>query len=123
MLASDADRDRILGLLREAYAAGRLTVEELSERVTHTLTARTVEELQAIVSDLQPRSPAPRPYAYPRYGRGTPRPYMWFPVVPLVLVACFWWVPFAAGWHFFFFPFFFVGGWWLFALWRRALRF
>src|SRR5919201_121008 len=54
MLASDADRDRFLALLREAYAAGRITVDELSDRVTRTLTARTVEDLDAVVADLQP---------------------------------------------------------------------
>ena len=31
MLASDADRDRFLGLLREAYAAGRITIDELRD--------------------------------------------------------------------------------------------
>ena len=132
MLASDADRDRFLGLLREAYAAGRITIDELSERVTQTLTARTLEELDAVVADLQPerrlRASAPTPgYWYPSYGRGMPRPYrryrwpfMW---LPLVLFGSFFWVPWVAGWHMFFFPFVFFGGFWLFALWRRALRF
>jgi hypothetical protein len=133
MLASDADRDSLLSVLREAYAAGRITIDELSERVTRTLTARTVEELDGIVSDLRPqrrlpaRSSSPVGW-YPAYGQRMPRRYgspgprfIW--PLPLVLVACFWWVPFAAGWHFFFFPFVFFGGFWLFALWRRALRF
>ena len=44
---------------------------------------------------------------------------MW---VPLGLVGCFFWLPLVAGWHFIFFPFIFFGGFWLFALWRRALR-
>jgi len=132
MLASDADRDRFLGLLREAYAAGRITLEELSDRVTRTLSARTLEELDAVVADLQPQRrlpapPAPPGYWYPAYGRGMPRPYyrwrgprmLW---LPLVLAGSFFWVPWVAGWHFFFFPFIFFGGFWLFALWRRALR-
>jgi hypothetical protein len=133
MLASDADRDSLLSVLREAYASGRITIEELSERVTRTLAARTVDELDAIVADLRPPRRLPARSAppvgwYPAYGRGIPRPYGWrgprfFWPLPLVLAACFWWVPFAAGWHFFFFPFVFFGGFWLFALWRRALRF
>jgi hypothetical protein len=38
-----------------------------------------------------------------------------------VLVGSFFWVPWWGG-HFFFFPFFFIGAFWLFALWRRSLR-
>ncbi|MFE9626901.1 DUF1707 domain-containing protein [Streptomyces sp. NPDC006527] len=50
--ASDADRDRIADILREALAEGRLTAEEHAERVEGVLAARTVGELDAFVRDL-----------------------------------------------------------------------
>jgi hypothetical protein len=131
MLASDADRDRVLAQLREAFAAGRITHDELAERVTRTLEARTLEDLHAVIADLVPPAPpAPyyrrhpgyrgyRPVPYRGYGLGRPRVF-W---LPFVVLAGFFWIPFWAGAHFFFFPLFFFGGFWLFALWRRSLRF
>ncbi|MER6499468.1 DUF1707 domain-containing protein [Streptomyces sp. NPDC001455] len=53
--ASDADRDRIADILREAMAEGRLTAEEHSERVDAVYRAKTVGELEPLVRDL----PAP----------------------------------------------------------------
>jgi hypothetical protein len=59
---SDADRDRIADLLRDALAEGRLTSEEHAERVEGVLSAKTVGELDAFVRDL-PAAHAPRPSA------------------------------------------------------------
>ena len=53
--ASDADRERTVLALREHSAAGRLTLEEFSERADRAYAARTFEELEAIGRDL-PRS-------------------------------------------------------------------
>jgi hypothetical protein len=50
--ASHDDRDRVVDLLRVAAGDGRLTAEELDERVGAALTARTYSELTALVSDL-----------------------------------------------------------------------
>lgn len=50
--ASDADRDRIADILREALAEGRLTAEEHSERVDAVYRAKTVGELEPLVRDL-----------------------------------------------------------------------
>ncbi|GGW85732.1 hypothetical protein GCM10010297_03180 [Streptomyces malachitofuscus] len=50
--ASDADRDRIADLLREALAEGRLTADEHAERVEGVLAAKTVGELDVFVRDL-----------------------------------------------------------------------
>jgi hypothetical protein len=50
--ASHEDRDRIVDVLRVAAGDGRLTAEELDERVGAALTARTYGELTALVSDL-----------------------------------------------------------------------
>ncbi|GGL77306.1 hypothetical protein GCM10010129_21220 [Streptomyces fumigatiscleroticus] len=50
--ASDADRDRVADILREALAEGRLTAEEHAERVEGVLNAKTVGELQVFIRDL-----------------------------------------------------------------------
>jgi hypothetical protein len=50
--ASDADRERAVVALREHTAAGRLTLEEFSERAERAYAARTFEELGAIGRDL-----------------------------------------------------------------------
>ncbi|MFF5480567.1 DUF1707 domain-containing protein [Streptomyces sp. NPDC012935] len=50
--ASDTDRDRAVDVLNAAAADGRLTMEELDERVTAALSARTVAELAELTVDL-----------------------------------------------------------------------
>ncbi|MFI9647153.1 DUF1707 domain-containing protein [Streptomyces sp. NPDC052040] len=60
--ASDADRDRIADMLRDALAEGRLTADEHAERVEGVLNAKTVGELEVFVRDLpaaHPGRPAP----------------------------------------------------------------
>lgn len=52
---SHADRDQVVELLREAAGDGRLTPDELDERVEAALTARTGSDLAALTGDL----PAP----------------------------------------------------------------
>jgi hypothetical protein len=50
--ASHADRDRIAEQLRVAAGDGRLTMEELDERLEKALSARTGSELAVLVTDL-----------------------------------------------------------------------
>jgi hypothetical protein len=50
--ASHDDRDRVVELLRVAAGDGRLTAEELDERLELAMTARTYGELAKLVSDL-----------------------------------------------------------------------
>ena len=50
--ASHGDRDRVVELLRVAAGDGRLTAEELDERLEAALTARTYGELAALTTDL-----------------------------------------------------------------------
>jgi Domain of unknown function (DUF1707) len=87
---SDADRDRVTARLREHFAEGRLTSDELDERVTATLNARTFGDLKTVLADLpEPGTVAPQPWqstpprvtraAYPH--RHRPR------LLPLVLIA------------------------------------
>ncbi len=59
--ASHEDRDRVVEVLRVAAGDGRLTAEELDQRIELALTARTYGELSALVADL----PAAQPGAVP----------------------------------------------------------
>jgi hypothetical protein len=59
MRVSDADRDRVVDLLRDHAAAGRLAPDELEERIEVALAARTAGELDALLTDL-PGSPEVR---------------------------------------------------------------
>lgn len=58
--ASHDDRDRAVEALRVAAGDGRITAEELDERVGAALTARTYGELAALISDL-PATPGALP--------------------------------------------------------------
>ena len=60
--ASHDDRDRTVEVLRVAAGDGRITAEELDERVGAALTARTYGELAALISDL-PAAPGSLPLA------------------------------------------------------------
>ncbi len=66
--ASDADRERVTQLLGEHAAAGRLTIEELGERVDGALAAVTQPELEALLADL-PGDAAPAAHAPSRPAR------------------------------------------------------
>jgi hypothetical protein len=50
--ASHADRDQVVDLLRVAAGDGRLSPEELDDRLERALTARTCAELAALTDDL-----------------------------------------------------------------------
>ncbi len=54
--ASDAEREEAARRLRRHFAAGRLSAEELEERVERAYAARTRKELARLVADL-PRHP------------------------------------------------------------------
>jgi hypothetical protein len=55
--ASDAEREQTVERLREACADGRITFEELAERIELAYAARTTGELEAVAADL-PAAPA-----------------------------------------------------------------
>jgi hypothetical protein len=59
--ASDADREHVIGVLREAFAEGRLTAEEHSARVGQAYAARTYAELATVSADLPAGPSAHRP--------------------------------------------------------------
>jgi len=102
--ASDQDRDVVVAVLRDAYAAGRLTLEEFDERTTAAYASRTWGELRKLTEDLPaqpilgsdvPGRPLPAPTlpAHPQRASGSlpparhrHRPVAFFPVVALWLV-------------------------------------
>jgi hypothetical protein len=65
--ASHEDRDRVVELLRVSAGDGRLSADELDERLELALTARTYGELARLVADLPaaagPAASAPAPRA------------------------------------------------------------
>ncbi len=65
VLASDAERERIALLLRDAAAEGRLTLEELSDRAASAYSARTSTELDGLIRDL-PKLAAVTPLPEPQ---------------------------------------------------------
>jgi hypothetical protein len=56
--ASDDDRQRVVAVLQRHTQAGRLTLEEFSERVGEVYTARTLGQLAVLTQDL-PAEPPP----------------------------------------------------------------
>ena len=65
MRVGDADREAIAAQLREHYADGRLTLDELNERLDHTFAAKTTADLDAVMRDLPH---VPRPVGAPLVG-------------------------------------------------------
>jgi hypothetical protein len=63
MRASDADRERVAAVLRQAAGEGRLELAELDERLAAVYAARTYAELEPITQDLpiDGGHPAPPP--------------------------------------------------------------
>ncbi len=60
--ASDAEREQVVERLRHHAGEGRLTVDELSDRVGVALSAKTLGELDDLVVDLpRPEPAAPLP--------------------------------------------------------------
>ncbi|MGH3175878.1 MAG: DUF1707 SHOCT-like domain-containing protein, partial [Streptosporangiaceae bacterium] len=69
-LAGSADRERPVGVLRAAFTEGRLSQDELDDRVARAYAARTYGDLWALIADL-PTGPLPYPGGLP-YQQATP---------------------------------------------------
>jgi hypothetical protein len=52
MRAADADRERVVGVLQEAFAQGRITVDEFHERSDQAYAAKTLGDLTPLTADL-----------------------------------------------------------------------
>jgi Domain of unknown function (DUF1707) len=92
---SDADRERVAERLREHYAAGRLSADELDERLSAALSAKTFGDLRAVMADL-PEPGTIGPEGFPPQGVPLPQPRPARPVyayrrgprlMPIVLFA------------------------------------
>ncbi len=68
MRASDKDREAVVAVLRDAYTAGRLTLDEFDERTSAAYAKKTWGELRVLTEDLPeqpdlgadlPRTPGP----------------------------------------------------------------
>jgi hypothetical protein len=114
----DADRNRTADLLKEAHAGGYLTLEEVDQRLSTALAARTRGELDRLVADLPPewrasQGPARPPAGPPGRRRPAPPPELaWLLPLVVVLAALVvlavvtrgaWFFPWPLLWIFFFF--------------------
>jgi hypothetical protein len=89
-LASSADRERTVGVLRAGFTEGRLTQDELDERVAQAYAARTYGQLWALTADL-PTGALP----YPQFPLGNAlmvpqepaAPSHWKPAAALIVTA------------------------------------
>jgi hypothetical protein len=86
---SDADRERVTARLREHFAEGRLTSDELEERVTATLSAKTFGDLRHVMVDLPEPAPVPpQPGQVPQWGSRAVYGYRRGPrLLPLALIV------------------------------------
>jgi len=89
-LASSADRERAVGVLRAGFTEGRLTHEELDDRVAQAYAARTYGQLWALTADL-PAGALPCPQFPQGHGALVPQeaapPSHWKPAATLIITA------------------------------------
>jgi hypothetical protein len=86
---SDTDREGVISRLREHFAEGRLSSDELDERVSAALSAKTFGDLRRIMADLPDPAPVspqawqspPWPVRYGAVSRHRPR------ILPLAVFA------------------------------------
>ena len=95
LLASHADREHVISTLKAAFVQGRLTLDELDERVGQTLVSRTYRDLTALTADIPaglavalPARPLTRSQARPLASR-VARVGAFVAIGPPVLVAAF----------------------------------
>jgi Flp pilus assembly protein TadB len=108
---SDRERDDVVTLLRDHAADGRLTAEELDERVERALHARTGTELDGLLADL----PYRRPERQQRQERRDAfRGLSWLAAIAVLLVSI--WLVTGAG---YFWPVWIIG-FMAFSLFKRG---
>lgn len=89
-LASSADRERAVGVLRAGFTEGRLSQDELDDRVARAYAARTYGQLWELTSDL-PSGALPVPQFPQAHGvmvapEAAP-PNHWKPAAALIITA------------------------------------
>ena len=98
--ASDADREYAVGILRDGYACGRLTLAEFDERITAAFASRTWAICSHSPTICRPgrgratrqhRSPLPRPVPAPGGRRAASTLAVeGARILPMVLIALLW---------------------------------
>jgi hypothetical protein len=83
MRAGHADREQVIDVLKAAFVQGRLSRDELDERVSGVFASRTFADLAAVIADI-PASPWPA--AAPPLRRPAPAPAR--PSVRKVALTC-----------------------------------
>jgi hypothetical protein len=86
--ASDAERDRVVGLLKQHFTDGRLSLDEFSERMDVAYSARTRGELVSTLRELPVLAPpvlASRPV--PQRPHGRVRNSLPLPAFPMAMLA------------------------------------
>ncbi len=94
--ASDSDREQVVEILRDAYAAGRLTLEEFDERTSAAFAGRTWGTLRELTTDLPqqarlgvdlatPAQSVPAPAKAPPHSRQPPRRQL-APMLPILVL-------------------------------------
>jgi hypothetical protein len=108
--AADADRERVATTVQNAGSEGRLTLEEVEQRLAEVYAARFTDELAALTTDL-PRPAPPRP-GFPLTAAALRRhPALRFHlavVVVISVVAVVRWVVLGAGFFWPAFPLFWL---------------
>ncbi|OXM54859.1 hypothetical protein CFP71_18720 [Amycolatopsis thailandensis] len=62
--AADADRERVASLIQAAGGEGRLTLEEVEDRLSAVYSAKYTDELATLTSDLPKSAPKRRPVVF-----------------------------------------------------------
>jgi len=103
-MMDDRIREQVTARLREHFAEGRLTSEELDDRITAALSAKTYGDVRRIMADLPEAAPVP-PLDRPEPPwAGRPGALVWrgprvLPLMFVILIAAL--VIPGAGWVFF----------------------
>lgn len=137
MRAADDDRERVADVLRTAHGEGRLTQDELLERIEATYEARTFRDLDSVIADLpmqrsatnalvgKPRSAAPvvRKPMGRRVARGVLNFNWWVYGGTVALVTVVWMILWITGDHQAFWPIWVAGPWGVFlGFWELVYR-
>jgi len=86
-LAASADRERAAGILRAGFAEGRLSQDELDDRVGRVYSARTYGELWILTADLPAGPFAPAHGTVAVIPEKSLRPASWRPAAALIITA------------------------------------
>jgi hypothetical protein len=85
--ASRADRERVIGMLETAFAAGLLSKDDLDRGVNRTLASRTYAELAAAAASLQAQPATAQPQRRPARSATRPENAAAWAVCGLIVTA------------------------------------